>query len=303
MKRLLAVLLPAMLLVSAATAQTIEERIQNFGKEFASGYMSPFIDAFGASMNSGWYHNADVSGLFDIYVGVKGFVMPIPDGGKTFRIASPFDGVEQTVPTVFGDETEVPISRTNIPGAISVVPDHYPSGYNVSWVPMIAPQISVGNLIGTRVILRYLPKVSLGGYGEFAVLGVGIQHSISQYIPVVPIDASVLVAYQKFDVGDIVKATSFTAGAQISKTFVVVTLYGGFAYESSHMEVSYDAEFTNPADPSGPHLRQRIGFEGDGSNSFRATAGIAVSLGFIKVHADYSAASQPVATIGLGFGI
>ncbi len=37
------------------------DRMQKFGEDFAKGYSSPFTDAFGASLNSGWYNNEEVS--------------------------------------------------------------------------------------------------------------------------------------------------------------------------------------------------------------------------------------------------
>lgn len=278
-------------------AQNLEERLRKFADEFAKGYTAPFTDAFGAAMNSGWYHTADVSDGLDLFIGVKFMFMPIPSSAKKFRTRSIWDTRDQEVPTVFGEDTEVAISGAP-PG---VEPASYPKGFNVGFVPMVVPHASAGNIVGTRVMLRYLPKVKLGDYGEFEFFGIGAQHSISRYIPLVPLDISALVAYQSLTLGSLVSASAVTVGAQASKSFVLITVYGGLAYESSRMEFTYRAQFTNPANP-GQQISRDIAFEADGKNNFRATAGVALNLGLVKVSVDYSLASQSVATLGVGFG-
>lgn len=298
-KNLLVGLIAVMWLAApcSSAAQSLEERLKKFADEFAKGYTKPFTDAFGAAMNSGWYHTADVSDGLDLFVGVKFMLMPIPEDGKKFKTRSIWNNTEQEVPTVFGSENEVSIS-----GAPSgVEPATYPKGFNVGLVPMVVPHISVGNFYGTRAMLRYLPKVKLGDYGEFEFFGIGVQHSISQYIPLVPLDISALVAFQNLSLGDLVSTSAFTIGAQASKGFAIITIFGGLAYESSTMEFTYRAQFTDPANPT-QQISRDIKFEADGKNNVRATLGLALNLGLVKVSADYSLASQSVATLGVGFG-
>jgi hypothetical protein len=280
-----------------AQAQTLEERLQKFGTDYAKGYVGPFGEAFGAALSTGWYHNADISTGIDVYVGLKVMLMPIPDDSKTFKMVSPWNQTVQEVPTVFGDQ-QVPIS-----GAPSgVEPSVYPGGYNLTWSPMLTPHISVGNIFGTRLMLRFLPEISLGDYGKFSMFGIGVQHSISQYIPLVPLEFSAMIAYQKFSLGDLISAHAFTFGVQASKSFAILTVYGGLAYESSTFSFSYTAKFTDPLNPT---LTKSVpvGFDIDGKNSVRATVGFAVSLGFVKINADYSLAAQSVASAGIGVGI
>lgn len=277
-----------------AEAQSLEERLKKFADNFAKGYTAPFTDAFGASLNSGWYHSADVTDGLDLFVGVKFMLMPIPSDAKTFKITSPYPpNTMDEAPTVFG-----PGEDRTISGSIAASdPRTYPQGFNVGLVPMFVPHISAGNFYGTRGMLRYLPKVKLGDYGEFEFFGIGVQHSVSQYIPLVPLDISVLVAYQSLSLGSLVSASAYTIGAQASKSLVLLTVYGGLAYESSTMKFTYDASALGP-----PPISQKVEFEADGKNNFRATVGLALSLGLIKVSADYSLASQPVATLGFGVG-
>lgn len=286
----IALLLGSVGVSSVGNAQNLEERLKKFADDFAKGYTAPFTDAFGASLNSGWYHSADVTDGLDLFVGVKVIMMPIPSDAKKFRIASPYQpSTTDETPTIFG-----PSEDTQISGSTPTSdPRNYPQGFNVSLAPMFVPHISVGNVFGTRAILRYLPKVTLGDYGDFEFFGIGVQHSISRYIPLVPLEISALAAYQNLSLGSLVKANGFTIGAQASKSFVLITVYGGIAYESSTMKFAYDAS---------PPISKRIEFEANGKNNFRVTAGLALSLGLIKLNVDYSVASQPVATAGIGVG-
>ena len=298
------IILAAVLLPASTHSQSIQERLRTFGTTFAQGYMGPFADAFGASLNSGWYHNADISTGIDLYLGVKIMAMPVPDGSKTFSIASIYNGTIDSPPTVFGDkDTDVPIS--GLPAASGPDwPKNYPRGLGLSLVPMVVPQAQIGNIFGTRLILRYLPTMSLGDYGDFSFFGVGIQHSISQYIPLVPVDLSVLGSYTSLTLGSLVTTKAYTFGAQVSKSLPVITLYGGVAWEKSTMTFSYDATLPDPTDLTYTRtIVVPVGFDMEGKNSFRATVGVSLSLLIIKINADYSFASQPVAVIGIGIGI
>ncbi len=288
-----------MILASLANAQSIEEKLQKFGESYAKGYLGPMVDAFGASLNSGWYSSANLDDGLSLFLGMKLMYLPIPDEGKKFSIASLYDGTVQDVPTAFGEEVEVPIHGA--PTGAS--PDKYPKGMNLGFVPMAMPHISIGNMFGTRVMIRYFPKTNVGDFGDFEMLGLGAQHSVSKYLPTeLPVDLSGMIAYQNLKLGTFFDATAFTFGAQASKSFSIVDMYAGLAWETSSMSIGYDAQFTDPANPTGPQITKRIGFDADGKNTVRLTGGIALHLFILKITADYTLASQSAATLGIGLG-
>ncbi len=283
-------------------AQSIQEKLEKFGVEYAKGYTDPLFGAFGASLNSGWYHTANVDDGVSIFVGMKLMYLPIPDDAKKFTIASPYDGIQQEIPTVFGADSEITISRTNIPSTITPSPEKYPKGMNLDFVPLAMPHIAIGNYQGTRLMLRFFPKTKVGDFGDFEMFGIGAQHNIGNYIPApLPVDLSAMVAYQSLKLGTFFDATSFTFGAQASKTFSFVDLYAGLSYETANMSIGYDATFTDPSNPT-ETITQHIGFDAEGKNTVRLTGGFALNLYILKITADYSVASQPVATLGIGLG-
>jgi hypothetical protein len=296
--RIICLVLITAVVAGQVQAQSLEERLRQYGISYGKGYTSPFGDAFGASLNSGWYQTADVSDGLDIFIGVKAMLLPIPDEARSFSFASPVDGVVQSLPTLFGDKTEVAIS--GVPGTVS--PNKYAPGFDLKWAPMGVPHISVGNIFGTRVMLRFLPKLKFGDLGDYSFFGIGVQHSISRWVPSIPLDVAGLVAYQSMSLGDIVTANAFTIGVQASKKFSILTLYAGAAYESSTLSFSYTASYQNPAPPN-QTLTTPVTFDLNGKNSVRFTGGLCLSLAIIKLSADYSFAAQPVATVGIGIGI
>lgn len=277
-------------------SQSLEERLKQFGQDFGKGYCSPFVDAFGASLNSGWYHSANTDDGLDLFIGAQVMLMPVPDESKVFSIASPYNGTVQSIPTIFGEKTSVPISGT----PSGTTPDKYPEGVDVKWTPMVVPHLSIGNIYGTRIMLRWIPEVNIADYGKFSFFGMGVQHGLNRYIPALPLDVSAMIAFQNLNVGDLITSKALTFGAQASKTLSILTVYGGLAYESSSMTFSYTADI--PDINTGTTIPTKVDFDLSGTNTVRATIGLSLSLAILKISADYSLASQPVASLGVGLG-
>ena len=300
MNKLFALLL-GILIVTVCTgtsrAQSLEDNLVKFGQDYSKGYFGPVGTTWGAAMNSGWYSTADVSDGIDLFIGVRLMAMPVPDDSKTFNIASIWTGKVQQVPTFFGNDNEVAID-----GAGGHTPDTYAKGINFGYSLLPVPQISAGNIFGTRLMLRFLPEIKIGDAGKISTFGLGVQHSLNRYIPMLPLELAGMAAYQHVTMGDIIKANSFTFGAEASKSFAILTLYGGVAYETSTFSLSYNAQFSDPANP-GQMKTVPVGFDVSGKNTIRLTLGFALGLGPVKINADYSVASQPVITAGFGFGI
>jgi hypothetical protein len=263
-----------------------ENEVKKFGK--------PLVTALGIGMNTGAFHTAKISKLFGFSIGVQTMMIFIPDDQKTFTPSLPSgyvsaNGVEETA-TIFGDKGGV-YSGPN--GMIT-----YPNGITETSLPLVFPQATV-SLLGTELLLRYVPlKIE---DKSITLFGVGVKHSISQYIPLVPLDFAVQILYNKFDVEDLISSSHLAFSAQASKTFGLFTAYGGLQYESSKLTFDY----TIKGDPSSgnPLLQKdrKISAEVEGDNSVRLTVGGAVYLAFLVINVDYSLGSQSVASAGLNF--
>lgn len=173
---------------------------------------------------------------------------------------------------------------------------------DLSLLPFLAPQLSIGTVYGTKVTIRYFPDIEINkDLGKFSYFGFGIQHNPFMWIPVPepPVDVSLGFFTQTMKVGTIFEAKSTMFGVQASKTFgpgaINITPYAGFSFENSSMTVSY--EYNRPAPLTG---KDKISFELEGENSARLTLGFSLKLAIFKLNADYNVAKFNVVSAGFG---
>ena len=245
--------------------------------------------------------------------------------GQTFSI-SPADVYPENVeaPTVFGEgdaggvlpdtarirealTLQDPLIGANIPPdqlqlLADEMPELYlPPGFDIPGLPMVIPQVSVGLPMKTEVLLRFMPATKISDdMGEFGFFGIGVKHSISQYIPMFPVAVSVQYAYQSLKFGDIITSNHTSFGIMASKGLLLITPYAGLTFESSTLSVDYT--YTNP-DPvaalTDPLHNTNIKFDLDGDNSFHARFGFKLSLLILGLNAEYAIGTYNVATVGL----
>jgi len=285
-----------LLLLSRVEAQGFEDLVSKYTSENGQKFMQPLGDVFGANLNSGWYHGAHISAIgLHVELGVKGMVALIGEKQKTFTAETDpgfYPPTEVEVPTVFGKREIVEVQgknqSTGLPsGAVCA----FPGGMNAKMIPIAVPQVTVGGILGTEVSIRWLAYNLNEDFGRLSMTGVGIRHSISQYIPLCPVDLAVGGFMQNFKMGDIVEAKTLAFGAQGSKSFSVLTLYGGIGYENSSLKIHYE-------DDDG----ETVNFDLTGSNKVRMTVGAALRLAVLTLHADYNISNQNVLVVGIGLG-
>jgi len=116
---------------------------------------------------------------------------------------------------------------------------------DLSFVPLAAPQLSVGTVLGTRATIRYIPTINLStipgpslfldeDFGKISYFGFGLQHNPGVFLPTpLPLDVAVAFYTQTFKIGEEffkVKTTAF--GVNASKKLGIgpinITPYAGF---------------------------------------------------------------------------
>ncbi len=273
-----------------------QDAIEQLNSANVTGYLQPFVNAFGNNLNAGIYRSAEVSRVgLHIYLGVIGMATVIPDEDKTYLALppNPFPQTEVTTATVFG-ENGATVSGA---GGVSFT---FPDGQVQSkMLPLAVPQIEVGSILGTMAKIRFFSgKLSgnqVDNLGEIKLVGYGLQHSLSQYFFMFPIDVSLGFFYQKLDVGDIVSTKSLSIGLQASKSFSILTLYGAVARESAKMNVSYTYQ--------GAGTTEEINMDLESGSHMRMTVGACLKLGFLVINGDYVLGKQNTAAVGLGIGL
>ena len=292
MKKLLTFLVLFILCSSGAFSQ-VEDRFAALTQKNVELYALPFATAFRTAMNSGGYHSASVADWFGFSISFQGMYMLIPDDDLTFTPSLPDGYTAGPTATIFGDK-----------GSAYAGPAGYittPPGVNVSAMPMALPQISL-SFMGTEVMFRYLPEIELGNKGEkLSLFGIGAKHSISRYIPLIPIDVAVQVLYSKLEITNLVESKNLAFNAHASKTFGILTPYFGLQFESSSLDLTYEINGDPLSGDPALQVDKKVSVSLDGDNSFRATLGAALKLAIFVLNADVNLGSLTTFTGGLSF--
>ncbi len=130
-----------------------------------------------------------------------------------------------------------------------------PPGANLSRLIAAVPQIEIGSILGTELLVRFIPPLELDtNVGDFAFYGVGLRHSISQYFPERWFDCSIQGVYQHTTLTNTIGLTEsklsataniMSANLQIGKQLGrYVDVYGGASYE--HIDVTSTYTYTLP---------------------------------------------------------
>ncbi len=297
MKKIVSTVFLIILFYFNASFSQVGERITSLPPGEASQFATPLSTWFGTYFNSGGYYTASVPKTFGFKFSIIGMYIFVPDGQTTFTPDLPegYNGSERTA-AFFGSK-----------GGVYLGPDGfllYPFGINLQKVPAGIYQAS-GSMFGAELMLRYFPRIRIKDVST-DLWGIGLKYSISQFIPLSPIDIAVQVLYNNFNFefdGDNddydfkSDSKNFAANVHVSKTFSgMFTLYGGLQYESSSMDLTYN--FRDP-DEVYPNLAGQQEVTIDGDNNFRLTLGTAVKLAVIVFNIDYNITSQSLFTAGI----
>lgn len=272
----------------ADNERQIEQNLRNLTSENARGYLMPLMSSFAANSNQSTFHSAEISKGFALYIGMRAMIAIIPDESKTFTAISPIDGTLKQTATIVGDNGN----------------DVFPDGFSWSVVPIMVPQLHVGNIVGTQVVIRYLPSTKFDDkIGSLGIIGGGITHSVSQYFPDFPLRFAVQGFFQQTSLGNIFQSVGATYSLISSTRIAGLTLYGGIGYESTDVTIRYryDPDFEDTAfasaQPSLIELTETF------EERFRGTFGISLQFIIFNLNADYSFGNYHVATVGLGISI
>lgn len=284
----------AMFAVTGFAQSPVETTLQQLGKETAKGYAQPLADLVSANLNSAFYSTAAIPYLglhirLDILAAggivteeMKNYAAPLPANfpSQTFRTATIVGGTGATYVHP-NDSTLV------YKGSDGIV--------RATIVPLAIPQLTIGALIGTELSIRFLP-LKVPGESDLPkteVLSLGIRHSMSSYLPVIPLDVAVGFMYTRFKAEEFIDYRGSLLVLHGSKTFKLFTLYGGIGWEYGTMKARYENQTT----------ATMIEIELKAKNTLRLTAGGKFSLGFFSVFGDVNVSQVSTFSGGIGFEI
>ncbi|WP_298520517.1 DUF6588 family protein [uncultured Kordia sp.] len=347
MKKTITLLL--VLCFSVLQAQELESLLLagDDASKLTENYMNPLMKGALYSINGGWYSTAKTHKKFGFDVTISASASFVPNSSLNF-IFNPADyeflataNGETSIPTVMSEngtqttiDVRIPIDGTNtfkvgsfeMPGGIA-------EDFPINAVPTPMIQVGVGLPTNTDVKLRYVPKLSFDDDVEASLIGVGLQHDITQYLgPIdrLPIHISVLAAFTRLNATYAINDDSFSDNVSIqngeadftmnawtiqalgSLDFTVITLYGGVGYNQGKSEInikgdynlSYDVEDSsgNVVSTISETISNPVNLDFE-ANGIRTTLGARFNLGPIKIFGDYTFQKFNTLSVGLAVSI
>jgi hypothetical protein len=297
-RRITVVLALALAAVAAAAPPAGAQLSENLGAlsgDNAKKYLGPLPDALSGTMNSAIFTTGKVPKVgASFQLGVKLMGIKFDDADRIFTPTDPpgFTSVApyQQAPTVIGG----PDAVTQDGQSGTAV--YYPGGFDIGEFAFAAPQLSIGSVLGTRAVVRWAAgDFSSDNFIEkISFFGIGAQHSISQYLPALPLDLAAGVFYQSFSINeDLVDTKAFHVDVTGSKDFTLLQPYAAIGFDSFKMDAKY-ADSTNPGN--------NISVDFDRKTNVHLTAGVLANLPVVKIHAEANIAATNGLAVGLSFG-
>jgi hypothetical protein len=299
-------------------------------------YLKPIGEDLGTLATNGWYNTAATHKRFGFDISATMSMVSIPDARKSFAepnlANNTFTGsLNDKIPTVYGDAKNYPgFTLTGGPN----VNHRYlgPDGidptktYKVNGQPLPTLQLGLGLFANTDIRIRFMPTIKPGDT-KVGSIGGAIMHDIKQHIPglkMVPFSMSILIGYtQVTSTTDLsgnytgsaqeAKSTSTATNIQLllSKSFSVVTFYGGLGYASASTKFNVNGTYNVNSAGTGdtftgttwtPYTLTNPYSYTFKNSGFKANIGMRLKLGPVFLHGGYGVlGKQNPITAGFGF--
>jgi hypothetical protein len=272
----------------------VTDALKQLSSENVRGYVQPIIDGFGANLNSGLYHSPRLAeGGFHARIEIIGSGMLIGERERSYYATppEPFDRTPVRTATILGGLG----STVTGPGGLEY---RFQNGQiRADLFGLGTPQLTVGNFFGTEAIVRYAVVPSVKDIPGSSLVGFGGRHSISQYFPGLPFEATVGAFWQRLKVGDVIGVSARNISLMVGTSVSLFTIYGGVQHESTVIDVNY----TYTGYGSTPDSKVSLHYSAD--NVLRWTTGFGLNLIGVNLYTDIGVGKVTVVTgtIGLGF--
>jgi hypothetical protein len=249
------------------------------GVKYIEAYMAPWANAFGAGLNGSWYNTAKPHkfGGFDITFGLNLGI--VPSSAETFDLSSTGFSTALTgtgkASTIAGPRTDGP-TMTYSQSGITLASFPTPPGTGWKYIPVPTLQVGIGLPLGTELKGRFIPRLPIKD-GDIMLWGVGLMHSIMQYIPgndLLPLDVSIFGGFTSLN-GNVpislqpdpaitwnyttinptlyfadqnlsMTVQAYNVGAVASVNLKVITFYGGLGYSNTKTTAEMEGNYPAP---------------------------------------------------------
>lgn len=327
--------LNAQLFDGLETVLTAQEDTQNL----LQGYTSPLAKSFIYGLNTGWAHTAKTHKQlgFDLTIGAG--LSTAPDSDLTFipQNLNYVDSDNLILPTVLSNSNAVPIDIT-IPangdlGELRAVID-FPGGVGgilpVNGVPVPTIQASVGVILNTDIIVRYVPETNIEG-AAVSLSGFGFKHDLTQYLgPIdnLPVHLSFLAAQTTLSSKYNIESSTLSQNAAADMRYVdfnlkartiqllgsidfpFISVFGAVGISRGTADLgmkgvynlTYNQKVGDFQIPINTSITDPLNLNYD-ANSTLTTIGARLNLAFLKIYAQYSLQEYKTLSAGVSLGL
>jgi hypothetical protein len=281
--------------IAGPAGAQVDDRLEAYTGRNATGYMAPLVDGFRSNLNSGLFHSARVpTGGF--YVGLEfvGTATLFGEDSRTFMATTEGDfepEITTEAPTVVGDTEAVYVTGDS---ALTFV---FPGGFDVDNMILSCPQLRVGSWKGTEVVGRLiLYDTGSTEVGRLGVWGVGVRHSVSQYLPkVAPVDVALAAMWQHAELHndddqDVLDSELATLAVHSGVELGSVYPYAGLSIAWYTMAIRYRFDDIS----AGP-----VELDFSSSADLQLTLGVSYRVGFVAAYGEYNLAAEHSVAAGL----
>lgn len=323
MKKIFLFITVSLILISTTNAQKQVSEFLNLGlndaNKIAGAYLKPYGEMLGVNLNSGWYTSAKVHKIGGFDITFSASFTTVPDVGKTYDISklnltswSPSNANNIIAPTMSSSMDDIPslVNNSNSNLTLDLPNGSKKASYMLS--PMI--QAGIGLPYHTEIMGRFMPKATNRDYGMLQLWGIGIKHSIKDYIPVFKrlpaLQLSILGGYTNFsgnlslpqnnvfNDGDLsIGTTAITSRLLIGANLPAVAFYAGLGYGST--KSNFDVSGNYSGEIGGAQEGKLLALEYK-TSGFDMNVGMRVRIGIIGIHADYTVGDYSIVTAGIG---
>ena len=293
--------------------------------ELAAVYLNPMAEMMNSSLHTGWYRTAKTHRFLGFDVSLNMSVSSTPSDRRGYHLTK-IEGFDKYYTVTDGSFS----IAANVAGLTNDFPSikskdngreiQLPKGEGEDRVSLSVLSAGIGLPYNTEIRIKLMPKIDKGGMGHVVQYGVGIKHSIKEYIPVLEdIPTLSLAAFGAYSVinNEILfdypsaitssqmldgSVSGFTGKIVAGIDVPVLSAYLGFGYGSSSVEYSlkgnyYVGDVLAETEQKDPLL---VGYD---YAQVQVDFGIKAKLGIIEIFAGYNPGEYGTFSFGAGVNI
>jgi hypothetical protein len=275
----------------------LESVLEQYSSATVEGYVKPLADVLLANLAGGFLTGSAPGRSFSFSLELVAMTAKLDDALRIYAAETPegFQPATFQTATIFGG-TGTKVNHSSISGLSYRGSDGLVDG---DYFPSAAPQLRVGGILGSEVVVRYasssmVPFLKDEDFPSLTILGVGLQHSISQYFPDLLFDVAIGGSYNSLKFGDIVDLSGTSIGVNAGKRFGPLGLFVGVANDGGSMKLAYSSTDVN--DPGDVDIDIAV------KRAMRFTGGGSLNLGPLHLFGEASFGEVSTYAGGLRIG-